>query len=268
MRRPSGSPCALACAPGAEIDFLAREPQALLIVAAVVMLARDIVVGHGGSGHEVLVPDLPWIAADRARDGVHQELDGETHARARNAAIGQKAWLVGCHAPGAAAIAAKIVGSRQVADGLAGLERNRKRPVGIGAAVDGDLGIERLEPTPLVGIGREPVMMLARIGARYKVLAAVLDVAERGAVFAREPGNAQLFGLQHAFVAKAAANIGRHHAHLSLRHPKELRNAGADDVRHLGRRVDHELVAARIPGGEHRLAFQRHHGLACERDLG
>jgi hypothetical protein len=162
------------------------------------------------------VPDLPRIAADGARDCIHQQLDGKAHAGASHSAIRQESGFVGGDAMGAAAIAAKIVWPRQVADGLAGFKRHRERPVGIGAAVDGDLGIERLEPAAFVGIAGEPVVMLARIGTGDEVLPAILDITERSAIFARQPGNAQLFGLEHAFVSEAAADIGRHDPHLPL----------------------------------------------------
>ena len=267
IRRPSGSPSRWRARHAVEVELLARKLEALLIVAAVVVLARNIVVRHGGGRHEVLVAHVPRVAPDLARDRVHHQLHGEADAGARDAAIGEKAGLVGRDAVGAAAIAAEIVRTRQVADRLARLERDRERPVRIGAAVDRDLGIERLEAAARVGIGGEAVVMLARIGARHEVLAPVLDIAERPAEFEREPGDAQFFRLQHAFVAEAAAHVGRDHAHLPLFDAEKLRKAGANDVRHLGRGVDHELVAAVVPVGQHRLAFHRHHGLARERDL-
>src|SRR5271165_5643284 len=131
-------------APGGKVELLAHEPEARLIIAAVVMLASDIVVRHGGSRDEILMPDFPRIAADRTRDRVHHQLHCKAHARARHSAVWQEAGLVGRDAMGSAAVAAKIVRPRQVAYGLPRLQRNRERPVGIGAAVDGDLGIERL----------------------------------------------------------------------------------------------------------------------------
>ena len=180
----------LAFPPRRQIELLAHQCQGRLIVPAVVVLAGDIGVRHRRSRHEILVAHFPGIAADRAGDGIDHQLHGEADTGARYAPVRQEAGLVGGDAMRAAAIAAEIVRSRQIADGLPRFQRNRERPIGIGASVDGDLGVERLEPAARVGIGGEAIMMLARICAGHEVLPPVLDVAERVAVFQREPGNA------------------------------------------------------------------------------
>ena len=81
------------------------------------------------------------------------------------------------------------------------------------------------QPSALVGVRGEPVMMLAGIGADHQVLAPVLDIAERPAIFERQPGDAQLLGLHDELVAEAAADVGRDHAHLALIDPEELRQS-------------------------------------------
>ena len=138
-----GLALALAFAPGREADLVARRQQRLLVVAAVVVLAGDIVVRHRRGRNEIVVPHLPRLAADRARDRVDHQFHRKADAGARHAAIGQEAGLVGRDAIRLAAVAAEIVGARQIAGRLPRLERNREWPVGIGAAVDGDLGVER-----------------------------------------------------------------------------------------------------------------------------
>src|SRR5262249_57209542 len=117
--------------------------------------------------------------------------------------------LVGGDAMGLATIAAEVVGAGQVAGGLAGLEAYGVGPHGIGAAVDDDLGVERQQPAAAVGVGGHPVVVLARDRAGDQVLAPVLDVAERPLELEREPGDADFLGLQDAFVAEGAADIGR-----------------------------------------------------------
>jgi hypothetical protein len=103
--------------------------------------------------------------------------------------------------------------------------------------------------------------MFTAVGAGNQMLAAILDPTERRSELPSEPGDAQLFRLQHAFVAEAAADVGRDHAHAALRDPEMLGDRGADHVRHLRRGMDHELVAARLPVRQHGLAFERVHRL-------
>ena len=118
-----GLALALALAPGLEADLVARREQRLAVVAAVVVLARDIVVGHRRGRNEIVVPHLPWLAADRARDRVDHQLHRKADAGAGHAAVGQKTGLVGRDAIGLAAVAAEIVGARQIAGRLPRLER-------------------------------------------------------------------------------------------------------------------------------------------------
>ncbi len=159
------------------------------------------------------MPHLPRLAADRARDRVDHQFHRKADAGAGDAAIRQEPGLVGRYAMGLAAVAAEIVGPRQIAGRLPRLERDRERPVGIGAAVDGDFGVERQQPAAFVRVRGEPVVMLARVGADHQVLAPILDVTEGPAILERQPRNAQLFGMHDDLVAEAAADIGRDHPH-------------------------------------------------------
>ena len=60
----------LPLAPRVQVDLFAREDERLAVVAAVVVFARYIVVGHVGGRDEIVVTDLPRLATDRARDRV------------------------------------------------------------------------------------------------------------------------------------------------------------------------------------------------------
>ena len=93
------------------------------------------------------------------------------------------------------------------------------------------------------------------------MLAAILDPTERLSELEREPRDAELLRLQHAFVAEAAAHVGRDHAHAALRDPEMLGERGADHVRHLRRGMHHELAGALVPVRHHRLALERIHHL-------
>ena len=107
--------------------------------------------------------------------------------------------------------------------------------------------------------------MLAGIGADHQMLAPILDIAEGPAILERQPRDTQLFGMHDDLVAEAAAHIGRDHPHLTLIDAEELRQSHADDMRHLGRIVDDQLVAALVPMRQDRLAFHRHHRLTVQR---
>src|SRR5262249_58466042 len=58
----------LTLAPRVEADLFAREDERLAIVAAVVVFARHVVVGHVGGRDEIVVTHLPRLATDRTRD--------------------------------------------------------------------------------------------------------------------------------------------------------------------------------------------------------
>ena len=105
-------------------------------------------------------------------------------------------------------------------------------------------------------------MVLAGVGPRGEVLAPVLDPAQRPAGAHRRPRHRDLLGLEHAFVAEAAAHVGRDHPHVRLVEPQELGKSRADEMRHLGGGVHHELVVAFVVAGQHALAFHRRHALA------
>ena len=252
----------LALAHGFQVDVFHRAAQAFREIAAVEMLARDVVVGHGFRRHEVQLAYFMRLAADRAGDGVDGQLDGEAHAGPRHAAVGRKRRLVGGDRPGLAAVGVQRVRAGQIAAGLGGLDARGERPHRIGADIDGDLGVERQQPAALVGVSGDPVVMLAGVGADHQMLAAVLDPAHRVVELQRRPGDEDLFGVQHALVAEAAADVGRDHPDIALLQPQTFGQPGAHHVRHLGRHVNHELVVLVVAEGEHRQPFQGHHALA------
>src|ERR1700728_4929713 len=110
-------------------------------------------------------------------------------------------------------------------------------------------------------------MMLLAVGPRDEVLSAVFYVAEWTLEGQCEPGDANFLRLQHAFVAEAAADIGRDDADASFLDPDALGQSDTDNVRHLCRGVNHELVGLKNPIGDNRLAFERYHRLPRHRYL-
>src|SRR2546428_12585998 len=79
----------LPLAPRVQADLFAREDERLAIVAAVVVFARHVVVGHVGGRDEVVVTDLPRLAPDRAPAPAGHQRQGEANARSGYAPTGQ-----------------------------------------------------------------------------------------------------------------------------------------------------------------------------------
>ena len=188
-----GLALALALPPFADVESVPRDHQASAIVAAVVVLARDIRVRHGAGFHQVVQPQLPRLAPDVARQGVHRQLHREANRRPRDAAIRHEARLVRRNAARLHLVTAEVVGPRQVARCLAAFQANGPGPLRIGAAVDDDIRLQRQQPAMTVRACLDAVLMLSRIRARYQMLAAILDIAKRGAKLPRQPGHANFF---------------------------------------------------------------------------
>ena len=239
---PVGLAALLALAHLVEADGLDRLPQGLGIVAGIEVALGDVVERHLLGTHQALEPKLVGLDPELARQRVERDFQGEAHARARHAAIGQDRRLVGGNRPGAAAIVREIVEARQDGADLPRLQAGRERIGRVGAGIDGGLAIERQQLAVGVGVGGENVVMLAAIGAGDQVLAPVLEPPQREAELARGPRQRDFLGQQDALVAEAAADIGRHHADLAFVQAQAFGEAGADDVRLLRGAGDDQLV--------------------------
>ena len=113
-----------------------------------------------------------------------------------------------------------------------------------------------------VGIGGQFVVVFPAIGSAGQALAPVLDPADRVAQMAREVAGDDFLRHQHALIAEPAADIGRHHADRFLRQAEAFREAGADDMRHLRRGMEHDLLQPAVPFGDQPAALDRRHMLA------
>ena len=254
---------ALARAHCVEIDHASCSGDAGRVVAAVVVLAGDVGIGHRARRHEVLRPHVRRLATHRPRDRVDGEFHREAHPGACDAAVRREARLVGRDGEGLAAVDVEGVWPRQVAPGLGRFEAGGEWPHRVRTHVHRDFHVDCEEAPALVGEGGHSVVMLAGVGACGEMLAPILDPAQRPAGAHRRPRHRDLLGLEHALVAEAAAHVGRDDPHVRLIEPEELREPGADEMRHLGGRVHDELSLALVVTGEHRLALQRRHALAC-----
>ena len=166
------------------------------------------------------------------------DFDGETDAGARDAAIGQDRALVGRHRRGTAPVHIEIVRSRQQARHLRRLERRRGRVDRIGPGIDVGDAVQGQQPSVAVRIAGDAIVMLAAIGVRAQVLAAILQPAHRRAAPLRQPCQRHLFAAEQALVAEPAAHVGRDHADRAVVEIEALGDAALDQMRHLGRADD------------------------------
>ena len=157
--------------------------------------------------------------------------------------------------------AGEIVRAGQVAAGLRRFQARGERPDRVGAGVDQDLGVQPQQAAAPVGVGGQAIVVLARVGAGDEMFAPVLDPAERRLAGQRQPGDADILGLQQALVAEAAADIGWRDADGRLRNVQHLGEAGTDQVRHLGGGVHDKLRGAMVPPAQQAAALHRMHHL-------
>ncbi len=248
------------------IDGFQRAGQGLRVVAAVEVLLRDVLERHLLGPHEIPLTDGLGGDPRRAGDGVEDEFQGEAHAGAGDAAIGQDRALVGRHRPRPAAIGREIVGTGQDAGDLRRLQAGREGIGRVGAGIDGGLAVDAAQgPVPL-RVGGDAVMVLAAIGVGGQVLAPVLQPADRVAAAQCEPREGHVLGEQDRLVAEAAADIRRDDADAPLLDPEAFGKAVAHDMRHLAGGVDHELVEAVIEIHHGAAALDRRHALTTRRD--
>ena len=95
-----------------------------------------------------------------------------------------------------------------------------------------------------------------------QVLAPLFDPAHRPAKFARQKRHQQVFGIDMALAAEAAADIERDAAHPRLGQPQQRGGFAAHPMNHLGRGPDRRRVGARIVGADDAAALHRHGGVA------
>ena len=110
---------------------------------------------------------------------------------------------------------------------------------------------------PPVGIGGDPVMMVAGMRRGQQMLVAVLDPAHRVVEFQRQRGEDDLLRIEPRLGAEAAADIGRDDPDAALVDPENLADRDAHRVRRLGRGVDHDLVEPVVAIGQHAAALHR-----------
>ena len=80
-----------------------------------------------------------------------------------------------------------------------------------------------------------------------EIFTPVLRPPNRRPKLAREPGDDHEFGRQRHLLPEPAADIGGDHAQIRFRHADQFGDDRPHGVRHLGRAVERQALAARIP---------------------
>ena len=235
--------------------------HAFRIVTIVELHAADRLIGHLVGRHHVGHAHVQRVAANGAGDRVDGAFDGETGAGPGNAAIDAQGRLVGRHRPGAAAHMLDPIGARQVSRRHAGFHERARVPQRVGAGIDGQFRIDALDDPVTVGIGCDPVDMLARLGRGHQVFAPVFEPADWLAGIERDGADDDLLRHQPRLAAEPAADVGGNDAQLVGRQVQHLRQTGAHQMRNLRRQIDNQLLRPRVPMGQYRPGFQRSDGL-------
>ena len=217
---------------------------------------------------------LDRVAPDRARDLVNGPLDRKASAGAADPAIGTERRLVGRHGVGPRPIIRDRVRPRQAARRHVGFLVGPLRPHPIGAGIDDDVRLDAEHLALSVGIGGDPVMVVAGMRGGLEMLGAVLDPAHRMVELQRECRQDDLLGVEPRLRPEPAADIGRDDPDGALVDAEDLAKGDPHGMRGLGRGIDHDLVQPMVAIGEHRTPFERrarlpvHAVAARHRDLG
>ena len=106
----------------------------------------------------------------------------------------------------------------------------------VGALVVRELAAHAEQLAVIVERGFEVPILVALLHRGQKVLAAILDPFDGPAQFEACRRDRDLFRIHDEFRTKAAADVGRDHAHLVLVEPQQRHQERPHLVRELGRR--------------------------------
>ena len=90
-----------------------------------------------------------------------------------------------------------------------------------------------------------------------QVLAPVLGPGHRALELARQPHHHDVFAAERHFLAEAAADVGRDHAQIALRHAEHVGDGGAHEMRHLRGAGQRDAAAGGVIGGVRRARLHR-----------
>ena len=243
------------------MNFLNGAAQTFWIIATVKVLAGDIGVGHRRRRHEVFQSNLIGLALDGPGDGVDDQFHDKANPGPRDAPVRQDRRFVGGYGVGFTMIGRDDVGAGQDTDHLGAFQAGGKRVGRIRARIDRCFRFKAKNLPARIGIGGHVVVVFAAIGIGGQMFPAVLDPAYRMAAVHREPAETDLFWRQNPLVAEAAAHIRRDNSNLGLIETQAFGKARTNDMGHLRRGVDNQLLQAAIPISNGALSFKRRHAL-------
>ena len=183
--------------------------------------------------YQVAAPDIDRVQPQGIRRLVHQALEREGNHRPRHAAIGRHTASVGDDAARAAFVMPHVIRSRHLRHRHQRLHATSGGEAGIGADIGDDICLEREQFA--VGVERafQRHVLVARMKAGDQILAPVLGPSDHALEFSRQPHQHGIFGGERHFLPEAAADVGRDHAQVRLRHAEQVGDGGAREVRHL-----------------------------------
>ena len=124
-----------------------------------------------------------------------------------------------------------------------------------GAAIDDKMIAQRQDAAVVVETDLDVVDLVARMAGAQHVLVAVLDPFHRPAEPARQIRDQQIFRIDVALDAKAAADVERDAADFCLGQPQHAGRLALEPMHHLGGGPDRHRIGARIVQADDAAAF-------------
>ena len=246
--RPAFFDCASRALKSGPIGKLLRARKMRGEIAGIVVLAGRRPVRHRARLDEIAPPQRIGRDPDFARGNVDQPLDDISRLGTAGAAIGVDRNGVGVDAAHADMAGRDIVDARR----QPGAEiRNVRRELRqVGAHVGDEIDVEREEA--MLAVERQPRRrkVVAALRIAEEMLGAIRDPRHRLAQAHGGDGGERIFAIAEQLGAEAAADIGRHHAQLPLRHMENVGQHVADGVRALARQGQRQAVVRRIVFGD------------------
>ena len=237
-----------------------RAPLAFGVVAAVVG-HRQAIAGHdlGDVGQllrrdQIAAAHLVARKPERVGDAVEQALHHVGTLRPAGTAGRGRRHHIGEAGRDFEPQRRQHIGAEEVGGGVLRQREARRRRR---AVVVAKMAADRQQPPLRADRGLDLPVLLAFVVGRGKTLAPVLDPFDRAAEQARGGRHGELLRIERVLGAKAAADMGRDHAHLVLGQAKRIDQHALGLVRHLGGVPDREQVLDRVVAREHAARFDR-----------
>src|SRR5262249_2005382 len=240
------------------VDFFQQGGKQSRIIAVIVDVGANRLIGHFVGLDEVLSPYLDRAQLQRLSDPIHHALPDVAHAGFADAPVGDDRTFIG--------------------DDSIAFHVNGRRPVGIGEVVEfvGEVNRQGADRAANIVVFLETkakhgaVVIDRRLGfellstgmaASHHVLAAVFDPFDWTSGFHRKQGNQHdVFANQMNLLTEASADVGNDHA--NILQAEGFTQAVVNDFRHLRRHPNGQTLACRIVGGDDDERFERRRAVA------